>query len=155
MKKYLKRCEDFVLCGASGDNGEILIDGYPDNYAIYHIVVRGVGKMGALFESGYINLDQYENNFVDTKKYLYSKRIYVPSEPFKIFGFNALEPEIDWSGRIIKDSFQGDENSWLICFSGEPIINDVKVLPLDYVKLKNKHYNVKINDGIVGLFTKL
>ena len=48
-----------------------------------------------------------------------------------------------------------NENSRLICFSGEPIINDVKVLPLDYVKLKNKHYNVKINDGIVGLFTKL
>ena len=92
MKKYLKRCEDFVLCGASGNKGEILIDGYPDNYAIYHIVVRGVGKMGALFESGYINLDQYENNFVDTKKYLYSKRIYEPSEPFKmyIFEFSKL-----------------------------------------------------------------
>jgi len=155
MKKFLKRCEDFVLCGASGNKDEILIDGYPDNYAIYHIMVRGSGKMGAIFESGYLDIDEYNNNFIDTKKYLYSKRLYVATEPFKIFGFNALKPEIDWNGKLIKDSFHGDENSWLICFSGEPIINDVKVLPLDYVKLKNKHYNVKINDGIVGLFTKL
>ena len=72
-----------------------------------------------------------------------------------MYGFNALEPEQDWDGRLVKESFDGDNKSWLICFSGKPIINDVIVKPLDYAKLDNKHYEVTLNDAIVGVFTKL
>jgi len=55
----------------------------------------------------------------------------------------------------VKESFDGDDKSWLICFSGKPIINGVVVKPLDYAKLDNKHYEVTLNDAIVGVFTKL
>ena len=54
----------------------------------------------------------------------------------------------------MKESFDGDNKSWLICFSGKPIINGVVVKPLDYAKLDNKHYEVTLNDAIVGVFTK-
>ena len=40
-------------------------------------------------------------------------------------------------------------------FKQEPIINGVIVKPLDYAKLDNKHYEVTLNDAIVGVFTKL
>ena len=72
-----------------------------------------------------------------------------------MYGFNALKPEQDWDGRLVKESFDGDNKSWLICFSGKPIINGVAVKPLDYAKLDNKHYEVTLNDAIVGVFTKL
>ena len=72
-----------------------------------------------------------------------------------MFGFNALTPSQDWDGRLVKESFDGDNKSWLICFSGKPIINGIVVKPLDYAKLDNKHYEVTLNDAIVGVFTKL
>ena len=72
-----------------------------------------------------------------------------------MYGFNALEPELDWDGRLVKESFNCDNKSWLICFSGKPIINGVTVKPLDYARLDNKHYEVTLNDAIVGVFTKL
>ena len=50
----------------------------------------------------------------------------------------------------MKESFVGDNKSWLICFSGKPIINGVIVKPLDYAKLDNKHYEVIPNDAVVG-----
>ena len=56
---------------------------------------------------------------------------------------------------LIKDSFMGNDKSWLICFSGDPIINGVRLKFMDYAKLENKHYDVELNDAIVGVFTKL
>ena len=72
-----------------------------------------------------------------------------------MFGFNAHEPNQDWDGRLVKQSFNGDDKSWLICFSGKPIINGITVYPLDYAKLDNKHYQVDLNDATIGIFTRL
>ena len=55
----------------------------------------------------------------------------------------------------MKQSFNGDDKSWLICFSGKPIINGITVYPLDYAKLDNKHYQVDLNDATIGIFTRL
>ena len=55
----------------------------------------------------------------------------------------------------MKGSFEGNENSWLVCFKGNPIINDVELKVMDYAKLDNKHYDVKLNNSLVGVFTKL
>ena len=76
-------------------------------------------------------------------------------EPFHIYGFNSLSVDQDWSGKLIDESFDGDDNSYLICFKGNPIINGIKVESRDYAKLENKHYNVISNDSIIGVFTKL
>jgi len=43
----------------------------------------------------------------------------------------------------------------LVCFDGRPVINGVELARMDYAKLENKHYNVDIKDGLVGVFTKL
>ena len=72
-----------------------------------------------------------------------------------MFGFNAHEPNQDWDGKLVKQSFDGDNKSWLICFSGKPVINGITMNPLDYAKLDNKNYQVNLNDAIVGIFTRL
>ena len=155
MRHFFKKCEEFTLCGGVGAADGLFTHGYPDNYAIYHIITKGNVKMARPFETEYVSLDADGNNFVNVKDYLYSKRYYTSSTPYHMYGFNALEPEQDWDGRLVKESFDGDNKSWLICFSGEPIINGVEVKPLDYAKLDNKHYEVTLNNAIVGVFTKL
>ena len=70
-----------------------------------------------------------------------------------MYGFNALKPEQDWDGRLVESLLVIIKLVDL--FSGKPIINGVLVKPLDYAKLDNKHYEVTLNDAIVGVFTKL
>ena len=45
-------------------------------------------------------------------------------------------------------------HSWLICFKGEPVVNGVTMKTMDYAKLSDKEYNVTLNGGLVGIFTK-
>ena len=74
---------------------------------------------------------------------------------FHIYGFNTLSSSDNWEGKSITDSFKGDEKSWLVCFKGEPVVNGVTMKTMDYAKLSEKDYNVVLNDGIIGMFTKL
>ena len=155
IQKFIKKCEEFVLCGGYGEANGIFTDGFPDNNAIYHIITKGSVKMGRPFEPNYISLDADSNNFVDVKDYLYSQRVYTSSSSYHMFGFNAIDPKQMWDGKIVKDSFDGDDKSRLICFKGKPIINNKEINPMDYAKLDFKHYDVVLNDAVIGLFTKL
>ena len=155
MKRFIKKCEEFILCGGSGDANEIFTDGFPDNKAIYHIIVNGCVKMGRPFETEHVSLDADSNNFVDVREYLYSQRVYTSSRPYLIYGFNPIRIQEFWEAKLVKESFEGDDKSWLICFKGKPIINGVSVKPMDYAKLDNKSYNMILNDAVVGVFTKL
>ena len=40
-------------------------------------------------------------------------------------------------------------------FKGEPVVNGITMKTMDYAKLSEKDYNVVLNDGIIGMFTKL
>ena len=44
--------------------------------------------------------------------------------------------------------------SWLICFEGNPVVNGKILHKLDYAKLEQKLYNIELNDGLIGVFTK-
>ena len=155
IKKFIRKCEEFILCGGHGDANGIFTDGFPDNKAIYHIIVKGSVKMGRPFESEFVSLDADSNNFVDVRDYLYSKRVYTSSSPYLMYGFNPIDTREFWEAKLVKESFEGDDKSWLICFKGKPIINGVSVKPMDYAKLDNKSYNMILNDAVVGVFTKL
>ena len=69
-------------------------------------------------------------------------------------GFNTLDTHQDWEGKLIKESFMGDNDSWLVCFDGNPTVNDAILSRMDYAKLEKKWYNVDINNSIVGVFKK-
>ena len=91
---------------------------------------------------------------VDLKRFIGSNTVFESYEPFHIYGFNTYDLNQDWDGKLIHESFTGNDRSWLICFNGRPVINGVPIRKMDYAKLENKHYNVDIKDGIVGMFTK-
>ena len=92
--------------------------------------------------------------FADVKKFLGHHTIFESFEPVKMYGFNTLDLQQDWDGKLVKESFDGDDRSWLICFKGNPIINGKELRVMDYAKLENKHYDVTLNDALVGVFTK-
>ena len=153
IKRFFKKCEDFSICSEIGDAGDYFFDGYPDNLTIYHFVVKGNGKLGAVYEAEYIQLNYHK--LVDVKEYLYKQRVYHATEDFHIIGFNPLKPGHNWDGRLVTESFDGDSKSWLICFDGSPIVNDKELSRWDYSKLEDKHYDVTINDGCIGIFTRI
>ena len=88
------------------------------------------------------------------KQFIGKHVIFESYEPFKQYGFNTLSYDQDWDGELVKGSFQGNDNSWLVCFKGNPTINGMNLREMDYAKLENKHYDVTLNDAIVGVFTK-
>ena len=156
VKSYLKRCEEFSICSQVGDSaGLVFFEPSVDRMTMYQIIVKGSGRMAKIFDSDYILGDSHKNNFIDLKKYLNCQTIFESYEPFHIYGFNTLSKNQHWDGKLVNESFEGDDKSWLVCFDGRPVINDVELSRMDYAKLENKHYNLISNNSIVGVSTKI
>ena len=100
-------------------------------------------------------MDADGNNFIDEKAFMGGYRLYISEKPFHLFGFNPLKAGQDWDGKLVSDSFNGDDNSYLVCFKGNPIINGKHLKPREYAKLEKKYYDVTLNNSIMGIFTKL
>ena len=153
--RFFKKCEDFSICSELGDSDCIVAEHTEERRTLYQIVVYGSGKVARPFESEFKVSDSSDNNFVNLKEYLHDHTIFHSTEPFHMYGFNTSEKYVDWDGRLVTESFTGDDKSWLICFNGSPVVNGKVLHKLDYAKLSEKDYNVVLNDGILGMFTKL
>lgn len=152
VTRFFKKCEEFSICSEIAESGDYFFDGYPDNTTIFHICTKGSARLAKPFD-GEVDLLSNRELF-DCRKYLYEQRIYQALEDLYIIGFNPLTPEQDWDGRLVTESFDGDSKSWLICFDGNPIVNGKELSRWDYSQLEDKHYDVTINDGCIGVFTK-
>ena len=155
MKRFFKKCEEFSICSEFGESDCLFSETLDERRTLYQIVVKGTGRVGRIFDNEYTKLDEKENNFVNLKKYMGSHTIFQSYTSFHIYGFNTLSKNQDWDGKLINEYFDGNDKSWLICFDGRPVINGVELARMDYAKLENKHYDVDIKDGLVGVFTKL
>ena len=153
--RFFKKCEEFSICSELGDSDCIVAEHTEERRTLYQIVVYGSGKVARPFESEFKVLDSSDNNFVNLKEYLHDHTIFHSTEPFHMYGFNTSEKYVDWDGRLVTESFTGDDKSWLICFDGNPVVNGKVLHKLDYAKLENKWYNVDVNDSIVGIFKKI
>ena len=156
VKSYIKKCEEFSICSQIGDSaGLVFVEPAVDRMTMYQIAVKGSGRLSSIFNSEFEVGDANGINFSSMKHYLGQTTIFESYEPFHIYGFNTLNKNQDWDGKIINKSFDGNDKSWLVCFDGRPVINGVELGRMDYAKLDNKHYDVEIKDGLVGVFTKL
>ena len=153
MMRYFKKCEEFAVCSEVGESNLLFPETFDERRTLYQIVVKGEGRVGRIFDSEYTKLDEKENNFVDLKKYMGTDTIFQSYKPFHIYGFNKIG-NYDWDGKLVTQSFEGDDKSWLICFYGEPIVNGVKMKTMDYAKLSDKDYEIVLNDALLGKFTK-
>ena len=156
VKSYLKRCEEFSICSQVGDRaGLVFVEPAVDRMTQFQIAVKGSGRWSNIFNSDFEVANANEVKFVSMKQYMGQTTIFESYEPFLMYGFNTLSKNQDWDGKLIDESFEGDDKSWLVCFDGRPVINGLELARMDYAKLENKHYNVDIKDGLVGVFTKL
>ena len=72
-----------------------------------------------------------------------------------MIGFNCLNKHDVWDARLVTESFENDkESTYLVCLDGSPIVNGKTLRRFDYSKLQSKGYDVTINDGVIGVFTK-
>ena len=154
FKRSFKMCEEFYICCTQGGEGVVHVEKHEDNKTLYAIQAKGSGRCATIFSSDYIEGDEKQNNFGCMKQFIGKHVIFESYEPFIQYGFNTLSYDHDWDGKLVKESFDGDDRSWLICFKGNPIINGKELRVMDYAKLENKHYDVTLNDAIVGVFTK-
>ena len=69
-------------------------------------------------------------------------------------GLNSINKNVSWDGELKTKSFTGDSNSWLVVLDGKPIINGKSLERFDYAKLEDKFYDVTLNNGVIGVFTK-
>ena len=156
VKSYIKKCEEFSICSQVGDSaGLVFVEPAVDRMTMYQIAVKGSGRLSSIFNSEFEVGDANGINFSSMKHYMGQTTIFESYEPFHIYGFNTLNKNQDWDGKLVNKSFEGDDKSWLVCFDGRPVINGVELGRMDYAKLDNKHYEVTLNDAIVGVFTKL
>ena len=155
VKSYIKKCEEFSICSQVGDSaGLVFVEPAVDRMTMYQIAVKGSGRLSSIFNSEFEVGDANGINFSSMKHYMGQTTIFESYEPFHIYGFNTLNKNQDWDGKLINESFEGDDKSWLICFKGEPTINGVTMKTMDYAKLCDKDYKVVLNDAILGIFTK-
>ena len=89
------------------------------------------------------------------KDYLYQPRIYEALEDVYVWGFNTFSNQ-DWDARLLTDeTLTVDGESILVCLDGKPVVNDITLRRFDYSELsKEKSYDVKLNDGVIALFTR-
>ncbi len=157
IKRFFKKVEDFVICAEIGDKNVIGVE-YPEaRKTLYQYVIKGSAYIHTIDQDRYDNMlidDNDKFKLFDVKKFIHSRVILSSEEDFMILGFNTTDKSIDWSGKIIKESFTGD-SGWLICLNGHPIVNGKKLNRFDYAKVSNKFYDVQLNDGIIGVFTKI
>ncbi len=155
FKRYLKKCEEFSICSEIGNSAGIcVVEPADERRTLYQIVIKGSGRMAKVFDSNFLEGDCKNKIMTDLRGFMGSDTIFQSYEPFHMYGFNTLDTHQDWEGKLIKESFMGENDSWLVCFDGNPTINDVLLSRMDYAKLENKWYNVDINNSVVGVFKK-
>ena len=155
VKRYVKKCEEFLICSETGSAGDVFVDPASENRALFHILIMGSGRGGFTFDSEYVEADARTNYFHNKKQYIGRDLIFEAYEDYHIFGFCPLKLTDKWDGRLVKESFDGQEGSWLICFNGRPVINGKELQRMDYARLENKRYEIKLNNSVIGLFKRI
>jgi len=155
--KYLKKCEEFYICGSKNKKKEIFAESGDKSLTLFQIIVKGKGRLITTFDSTSIDINK--GDIMNCKSMLGKDRVLVSDKDgedfYEVYGFNPLTPSEDWDAKKVTSSFRGDSNSWLICFDGSATINGNVVEKFDYAKLENKYYEVEVGDSLLGVFTKL
>ena len=77
-------------------------------------------------------------------------------EDFYMIGFSTMDKEQDWDGKLVtEETLNISSDSYVICFDGQPTINDQVFTRFDYAEVSsNKEYEISLNDGVLALLLK-
>ena len=165
-KRYFRNCNDFGICVNIGKKGYVLAEDPIERTTIFQYGIYGVGKFARIFDPNYITFEG--GKFYDVREYEKDNVVFEAQDDFFLIGFNKLD-NYDWEGRLIDD----DEKlldlksiydqprpvtyrCFIVCFDGNPIVNDKKLKRYDYAEVKYpKEYKIDLNGGVLGFFKKL
>ena len=158
----MRHCEHFSLCVNVGKKGHVIAEDPRERFTIYQYNIYGGGKAGVMFEEGYI--ESQVGVLMDLRPHIHKKVIFEATEDFFTIGFNTLDKNQNWEGRLVnKNETKLDLNyirelekeTFLICFDGKPLVNNKQMKRYDYAAINlSKDYDIKLNNGVLGLFFK-
>ena len=115
-----------------------------------------------MFEEGYIKSEA--GVLMDLRPHVHKKVIFEATEDFFTIGFNTLDKNQNWEGRLVKKNEtkldlnyirELEKETFLICFDGKPVVNNKQMKRYDYARINlSKDYDIKLNNGALGLFFK-
>ena len=153
--RSIKKCDSWRACSYKADKETIGFEHHTDRKVIYQYVYYGAAKIGTPFSSQCRLINQ-EGCLIDVKEFYMKDIIYDFIEDTSMWGFNTLNDEDDWDGRLINETFKVEGQSIIVCLDGNPIVNDIKLNKYDYDELTSgKIYNIIPNSGVLALFTKI
>jgi hypothetical protein len=152
IKKYIKKCEEFTICSEIGDSNIIFTEHAADQITLFHIITKGSLKVSESFSNEFCILTRGVHNM---KEFCGKHTTYLSLEPFHIYGFCPTNSYVNWDCTEIKESFICNKRSYLICFDGNPIVNDKTMQRMDYSLLEiGKDYKIDHQNSILCLFSK-
>ena len=161
-RRAVRHCEHFSLCVNVGKKGHVIAEDPRERFTIYQYNIYGGGKAGVMFEEGYI--ESQVGVLMDLRPHIHKKVIFEATEDFFTIGFNTLDKNQNWEGRLVnKNETKLDLNyirelekeTFLICFDGKPLVNNKQMKRYDYAAINlSKDYDIKLNNGVLGLFFK-
>ena len=161
-RRAVRHCEHFSLCVNVGKKGHVIAEDPRERFTIYQYNIYGGGKAGVMFEEGYI--ESQVGVLMDLRPHVHKKVIFEATEDFFTIGFNTLDKNQNWEGRLVKKNEtildlnyirELKKETFLICFDGKPVVNNKQMKRYDYASINlSKDYGIKLNNGVLGLFFK-
>ena len=161
-RRAVRHCEHFSLCVNVGKKGHVIAEDPRERFTIYQYNIYGGGKAGVMFEEGYI--ESQVGVLMDLRPHVHKKVIFEATEDFFTIGFNTLDKNQNWEGRLVKKNEtkldlnyirELEKETFLICFDGKPVVNNKQMKRYDYARINlSKDYDIKLNNGALGLFFK-
>jgi len=161
-RRAVRHCEHFSLCVNVGKKGHVIAEDPRERFTIYQYNIYGGGKAGVMFEEGYI--ESQVGVLMDLRPHIHKKVIFEATEDFFTIGFNTLDKNQNWEGRLVKKNEtkldlnyirELKKETFLICFDGKPVVNNKQMKRYDYASINlSKDYGIKLNNGVLGLFFK-
>ena len=161
-RRAVRHCEHFSLCVNVGKKGHVIAEDPRERFTIYQYNIYGGGKAGVMFEEGYI--ESQVGVLMDLRPHVHKKVIFEATEDFFTIGFNTLDKNQNWEGRLVKKNEakldlnyirELEKKTFLICFDGKPVVNNKQMKRYDYARINlSKDYDIKLNNGALGLFFK-
>jgi hypothetical protein len=158
-KRFHRECDEFSLCVNIGEKGYVLAEHPNERFTIFYYAVYGRGKFGKIFDSDFKMIES--GCISDVQDYVNDEVLFHALEDFHLIGFNTLNKNKKWKSRLIelneKELILDNTNSFLICFDGNPTVNDKKFKRYEYSKVNmNKTYKIDLGDnGTLVLFSKI
>lgn len=161
-RRFYREGEHFSLCVNIGEKDYVLAEHPVNTNTIFYYVIKGSGKLGKMFSEE--SLTVKAGDFVDVRDTLHDYRTFHSMEDFHLVGFNTLDKNQNWEGRLI-ESHESKLDlklvrdlrrpTFLVCLNGKPIVNSKIMKRYEFAQLDIfREYSVELGEGVLGLFYK-